>query len=260
MKKILFLAIATALFAFGVNNASYIKNGLYKGPEVNVHQGKSWTWVKVNKQGKPEKLGITLTDQALNSVPAGNAAMGHAHGGGNNWVVKFNTVTGTIIPFNHVSLNWNPMGHEPEHIYGKPHFDFHFYSMTPEEVAAIPAYEADSIKFKNWPAPDYFPKTYINPGGGVPQMGAHWIDVTSGEFNGKPFTETFLFGSFNGQVIFYEPMITQEFLKAQSNYERAIPSPVKFQKAGWYPTVMKIQKHDGLTDIVLDGFIYRQKS
>lgn len=259
MKKILFLAVAATVFAFSVKDDEG-KKGLFKGPEVSVHEGKAWTWIKLSKKGNPERIGITLNDKALNSVPAGNGHTGHGHATGNNWVVKFNPVAGAIIPFNHVLLNWNPNGHEPETIYDKPHFDFHFYSIKPEEVAVIPPYEVDSLKFKNWPAPEYFPAKYFNPGGGVPQMGAHWIDVTSGEFNGKQFSETFIFGSFDGKVIFYEPMITHEFLKTQSNYQRAIPAPSKFQESGWYPTVMRVLKHDGVTDIVLDNFVHRQKS
>jgi hypothetical protein len=261
MKKIFVFAVAAVSFAFTVRNGGHEgKEGTFKGPQVQVHGGKSWTWVQLNKKGDPEKIGISLDAEALNSVPMSTGHTGHAHGGNNSWTVKFHPVAGTVIPFNHVGMNWNPNGHEPEAIYGKPHFDFHFYSMTPEEVAAIPVYEADSLKFKNCPAPEYFPATYINPGGGVPQMGAHWIDVTSGEFNGKPFTETFIYGSYNGKVTFYEPMITYDFLKSQTNFERTIPTPAKYQENGWYPTVMRITQKDGVTDIVLDNFVYRQKS
>ena len=91
-------------------------------------------------------------------------------------------------------------------------------------------------------------------------MGAHWIDVTSSEFNGKPFTQTFIYGSYNGKVTFYEPMITLDFIKNNNNFERAIPQPAKVQKSGYYPTKLKIVKHDGVTEIVLDGMVYRAQS
>jgi len=148
----------------------------------------------------------------------------------------------------------------PESIYGIPHFDFHFYLTSPEEVAAIPAYEVDSLKFKNWPAPDYFPTNYFNAGGGVPQMGVHWIDITSPEFNGQPFTQTFIYGSYDGKVTFYEPMITLDFLKNNSNFTRDIPQPAKVQQSGYYPTKLRVTKHDGVTEIILDGFRYRTQS
>jgi hypothetical protein len=48
------------------------ENNILKGPEVQVHGGKAWTWVHLNNEGKPEQAAITLTDAALNSVPIGN--------------------------------------------------------------------------------------------------------------------------------------------------------------------------------------------
>ena len=54
-------------------------------------------------------------------------------------------------------------------------------------------------------------------------------------------------------------MITLDFLKTQKNYERKIPVPLKFGEEGWYPTIMRVVKHKGETDIVLDGFVYRKK-
>lgn len=91
-------------------------------------------------------------------------------------------------------------------------------------------------------------------------MGSHWFDIHSPEFNGQVFTQTFLYGSYNGKVTFYEPMITLAFLKNTTTFERPIPTPAKFQQAGYYPTVMRVVKHDGVTEVVLDNFIYRQQS
>lgn len=257
MKKIGFFVLALAVAFTSCRKDNDSKSGIFKGPEVQVHDGKAWTWGQLNANGNPERLGITINDAAINSLPIGGTS-GHEHGGDNNWILKFNPKLAT--PFDHVGLDWNPAGHEPEPIYGKPHFDFHFYMMSEADVASIPPYEVDSSKFKNWPAPDYFPAGYFNAGGGVPQMGAHWVDPSSPEFNGQPFTQTFIYGSYNGQVTFYEPMITLEFLKNTSSFERAIPQPAKVQKSGYYPTKLKVAKHDGLTEVILDGFVFRTQS
>lgn len=263
MKKILIFAVSALVLASFSYNGDSSKKGLLKGEEVAIHGGKGWTWAKISKKGTPESIGFTVTDEVLNTVPvpSGQMPAGHeGHAGLEYWIAKFNPVAGAVIPFNFVLLNWNPYGHPPANIYDKPHFDFHFYSQTPEEVMAIGPYEVDSLKFNNVPGPDYLPTKYVNTGHSIPQMGSHWVDVTSSELNGKPFTETFIYGSFDGQVTFYEPMITLDFLKTQKSYERAIPVPAKFKETGWYPTNMRISKHDGQTDVVLDKFVYRQKS
>jgi hypothetical protein len=95
---------------------------------------------------------------------------------------------------------------------------------------------------------------------GIPKMGKHWIDVTSPELSGEKFSQTFIFGSYDSKVIFYEPMITLDFLKKTSKFERPIPVPAKFQKSGYYPTKMRVVKHDGVTEVLLDGFVKRQAS
>jgi hypothetical protein len=264
MKKILLLgAFALVLVSFTYNTGGSRKKGLLKGEEVTVHGGKAWTWTQLNKKGQPQQVGFTLTDEVLNTVPMPTAAAAHghmAHSMDNYWIVKFNPEAGAVVPFKFMLLNWNQNGHEPVGIYDKPHFDFHFYSSTPEQVDAIGPYEVDSVKFNNVPGDGYLPENYVNTGHSFPKMGAHWVDVKSPELHGTPFTETFIYGSFDGEVTFYEPMITLEFLKTQKNYERKIPTPTKFKETGWYPTSMKIVKHDGQTDIILNNFVYRQKS
>ncbi|HTE27705.1 hypothetical protein [Flavitalea sp.] len=261
MKKtgVLFL-LAAVIFA-SCKKEKDDKDGIFKGPEMQVHYGKAWTWVQLDHNGNPQKMAIAINDAAMNSLPTTGGDNGHNHGnnGVNNWVLNFHPKA-NISPFNYLGLDWNPVGHEPDPIYGKSHFDFHFYMMTPAEVDAIPAYEADSIKFKNSPAPAYLPVNYFNAGGGVPKMGAHWVDPTSPEFIGQPFTQTFIYGSYNGKVNFYEPMITLDFIKNNNNFERVIPQPMKVQKSGYYPTKLKIVKHDGVTDIILDGMVYRTES
>jgi len=259
MKKILFFALAAIAFTSCKKDYVEERNGIYKGPVVKVYEGKAWTWIKIKNNGDPEKLAVTLTDAALNSVPAAGDGHGHEHGDENSWILKFHPKA-AVTPFNHLGMGWNPMGHDPFPIYGKPHFDFHFYMITPQQVDAIPPYYVDSLTFKNSPAPQYFPAAHINPGGGVPKMGAHWVDVTSSEFNGQSFTQTFIYGSYDGKVTFYEPMITLDFLKNNNNFQRSIPQPAKVQKTGWYPTKLRVVKHDGVTDIVLDEFVYRVQS
>ena len=261
MKKILFFA-AVSLLAFSSckkDNAekTNAKEKIFKGAISQFQHGKAWSWYEVDDNDNPLRLAIAMDDAAMASLdrtpPSGT---GHHHE--NNVTVKLHPKATTATPFQHIFLGWNPIGHEPEFIYGKPHFDFHFYTTSAEEREAIPAYEQDSVKFKNAPAAGYMPSTYINFGGGVPMMGAHWLDVTSPELNGQPFTETFLYGSYDGKVTFMEPMITEAFILANPNYVRSIPQPTRFQQNKWYPTKMRIEKKGGVTSIILEEFVNRQ--
>lgn len=133
--------------------------------------------------------------------------------------------------------------------------------ISEEYRESIPTYETAQEKFDNFPDAAYMPQNYIAIPGGVPQMGAHWVDVTSPELNGQLFTQTFLMGSYDGRVIFYEPMITRAFILSHDSYERAVPKPAKVQKNGYYPTKMRLERAaDGSVNIILEAFEYRTQS
>lgn len=255
MKKVFIIAVAaTTLFSCKKDNE---KAGYFKGTEVAVHDGKAWSWIRLDKDGAPEQLSVTLNDQVLNSVPVGGeTGGGHSHE--NSVVVPLHEKAVEHSPFKYVGLDWNPSGHDPANVYTLPHFDVHFYLAPKSAVDAA----IDMGKMNVHPAADYVPQNYV-PGPPVPQMGKHWVDITSPELsqtNPQTFTQTFIYGSYDGKVTFYEPMITLDFLKNTSSFQRSIPQPAKVQQSGYYPTKMRILKHNGETEIILDEFVYRQAS
>ena len=61
--------------------------------------------------------------------------------------------------------------------------------------------------------------------------------------NAKPFTKTFIYGSWDGQFIFDEPMITKAYLAAATDETISIPVAGKYSPAGYYPAAYRIT-HD----------------
>lgn len=254
MKKTIFAILAAGTFFASCEKD--VKEKIFLGPATTFQHGKAWTWYETDNAEKPLRLGIAIDKVAMANLDRGGDG-GHNHD--LSAVLKFHPKA-AATPFNHVDLGWNPHGHEPEPIYGLPHFDFHYYMITPEAVAAIPPYDVDPTGHNNVPAAEYLPPTYFNPGGGVPKMGVHWLDATSPELGGAKFGQTFIYGTFNGKVTFYEPMITEEFILNNPGFERSIPQPSKVQTSGYYPTKMRISKQNDITNIILEGFVYRQAS
>lgn len=67
MKKILILATtATLLFSCKKNDD---KAGTFTGPDAAIQQGKGRSWIKLDANGTPQQLGITIDDAAMNSLP-----------------------------------------------------------------------------------------------------------------------------------------------------------------------------------------------
>jgi hypothetical protein len=252
MKKILLLLSITAALVSCTKEEK--KETTFVSSEVTLHHGKVWTSLTLAPSGEPKQLAVVLNNDALSSVPVGSGT-GHDHQHDNTAFIPVPQKATETTPFKFIMLDWTPSGHQPNQIYTVPHFDIHFYMTPQSEVLNY----TDPAKINADPAAEYLPANYV-AGPPVPMMGKHWIDVTSPELNGQPFTQTFIYGSHDGNVVFYEPMITLDFLKSNDNFERSIPQPAKVKNSGYYPTKMKIKKKGTTTEVILEGFTYIQAS
>lgn len=257
MRKIFLFASVAALALGSCKKEVNDKDTTVNGESKTFQHGKAWTWYQADRNNRPIRIAIAIDEAAMNSLePAGQGESGHHHANSLSLALP---AEASVTPFKHVMLDWNPDGHPPD-FYLKPHFDFHFYTTTEAERLAIPPYEVAPAKFDNVPPADYLPANYFGVPEGVPQMGKHWVDPSSPEFTPAGFSQTFLYGTYDGKVTFYEPMITEEFIKNNQAFSRDIPLPSKFQQSGWYPTKMRLAKVAGVTSIILENFVQKQAS
>lgn len=221
------------------------------GPTVTMGNGSARTWFLGDAQGNPASIGFTMSKGALDNLPTTLPATAY--------MLALPDEATSKTPYKHVMIDWNPQGHEPSKIYTLPHFDFHFYTQSMTETMAIPAYTAaTAAKFDTVPASVYMHSDFAKGPGGVPMMGAHWSDMTSSEFKGGTFTETFVFGSYDGKVTFWEQMVSMDYLKTNPTLDKAIKLPAQYQTPGYYPTRYSIRSNaDGSQDVALDGFVKR---
>ena len=121
---------------------------------------------------------------------------------------------------------------------------------------AIPPYVPNG-PHDNFPPPQFRPAGYAPLPGGVPRMGKHWGDVVNPVTPGN-FTHTMIWGSFNGQFIFLEPMATRAFLLTGQNVSMPFGQPAQYQQAKTYhPTKYNIYR-SGKKDkiyITLSAFV-----
>ena len=223
----------------------------YNGPEQVLGNGKVFTWAKFGADNNPTTVGLTMTKGALENL---------SHTGNTTLTLPFADDVSSKTVFTHVFLDFSHSGHEPPGIYDLAHFDCHFIVLqTIGERSAIPPYSpSTAAKFDNLPAAGMIPPPYFRLPAGVPFMGVHWADPTSPELNGKKFTETFIMGSYDGKMTFYEPMISLELLNSKPNITKAAPMPTKFAKAGYYPTKYSIKQVGDNIEISLDELTMKQ--
>jgi len=72
-------------------------------------------------------------------------------------------------------------------------------------------------------------------------MGVHAINPASPEFNKQPFTATFIYGYYNKQQIFIEPMVSLAFLKSKPSFSTPVARPVSYTKRGAYPSAYSVK-------------------
>jgi len=214
------------------------------GEPKNLGDGVVRSLVVLNEQGDPVSIGIALRRDVFSGLPGGP---------GPSEVMLGMPDGVSVPPFDHFTVDWNPRGHEPHGIYDVPHFDFHFYLIAPSERLKISA--EDGERFAKAPGKEYMPADYQATPGGVPGMGAHWVDVTSPEFHGKPFTTTFIYGTYDGKVIFYEPMMSSAFLEGVKEFSSEIKQPARFAREGYHPVTYRVmyREKEGEYWILLDG-------
>ena len=270
-------AVAAALMLAACNDpVDGTKDTVTKqyGPAQNVGNGTVRTYVIVDEKDPtiPVEVGVALSESAMDNLPAPATAdmegMDHANMAAtmqmNMYLLDLPTQNPT--PYKFVQFDWNPAGHEPAGVYDLPHFDFHFYtvpvSVRNSIVPTDPEFETKAAAFpaENLRAPFYVDAAtpaQITPAmATVRQMGLHWLDVRSPELQVlaghpeafKPFTKTFIYGSWNGQFIFDEPMITRAYLLAKHDAtdpavkDELIPvsTAAHYSPAGYYPSAYRI--------------------
>ena len=241
-----------------VSNISQRKSetsNTFYGPQVQMGNGHVRTWVNISHDGKPTAIGVEMTDGALSNLPQDPNDLAAA-----TWALTLHQKAKAVTPFDHVVIDWNVHGHPPVGVYDVPHFDFHFYKISVAAQMAIPPYEVDPSGFDAPIPAGYLPPMYVRIPGGVPQMGAHWFDPTSPEWHGGGFTSTFIYGTYNGHVIFDEPMITLATLQSGNTIQKDIPQPQYFDPSGtYYPTAYSIWKDPatGRHYVSLNNMVWR---
>lgn len=252
----------------------------YVGAVQTMGGGTVQTYVTFGADGVPGAVGVRLTAAALERLPAARnthsrcfdldadgSHTGHECIGDEERVFELpaGLWRNGRIPFKWITVNWNPEGHPAP--YARPHFDFHFFAWERERIEAIrpgrcgELVDCEDFERASRPlAPEYLPSGHIDVGAVVPRMGNHLLDSRSPEMVDSltPFTRTFIYGAFDGELVFWEPMITLDLLRRATEECFAIRRPQVFRRSGYYPTryCMRREPQNGARTVSLEGFVY----
>lgn len=260
------------------NTKSYRGKCAEYGPGVALGDGELRV-LGIVERGHPTSIGLSVTGATMRTLPDtmsdgercfdvnGDGAISDMEcSGGHQRDLELpgNLADLSTSQFKYAMINWNVMGHGPPAVYTEPHFDIHFYLRSQEEVEAIRlgpcgnVVHCDDFATGRVPVPaEYNPADYGDYGFVQGKMGNHLVDKTSDEWNGGRFDRTFVYGSFNGEITYMEPMVTKSWIEglADGTTEEGcqpIKQPEQWQLAGWYPTLYCGQYRPNRDEYVID--------
>ena len=257
-----------------------------EGAYTDVGDGRISTYADTEAGGGLKAIGVSFSSAFASAPPATHSDQHRCTDRNKNggverpaecnmwheWVVPLPTEVSrrADIPFKWALINWNPMGHIPPGVYDLPHFDVHFYIEPIENVFAIepgpcgPEFvRCDQFELAKKPVPaNYIHPDYKDVGAVAPAMGNHLIDPTSPEFHNQGFTRTWIFGTYDGRITFYEEMLTLQYIRSKPDKCNPIKAPAAVDRSGYYPTVACV-RYDATRDtynISMEEFVLRERS
>ena len=152
-------------------------------------------------------------------------------------VVRLPEEVREVTGFDHLGINWEAHGHPPG-LFMTPHFDFHFYTMSPTEIAAIDC--------SNLEKPASLPNAYALPdleipgmgtlvGICIPAMGMH--SMREDELDKTDlFGASMLVGYYDQSPMSLEPMISRAKLQEHQSFVMDVPTVPDVGEVTAWPT------------------------
>lgn len=259
----LVFAACTCISVAACSNDPEVASDTFYGPSADIGNGTVRTFTTVDDDGNPTVVGIRLSEGTMDGLPTVDEVPPKM------LMLDFpDQASGTV--FDHVMMNWNSQGHVPPPLFGKPHFDVHFFMTDMSSVMSIDPADPDfATKASRLPDAKYIPSDFgLLPGPpvaeqAVPGMGVHLVDSTENFVPGVyDFQQTFINGVWDGRYTFIEPMMTREYLLTHPTLSQDVKQPSAYQKSGYFPTRYTI-RYDDVADeyvIALEGLTMREAS
>ena len=277
--------VAAILAAFSLG-CSTQRAARFLGTPSNLGNGTVASYAEFDKSGAPSAIGVLFSASSLNELPT-TPSDGHRCFDANNdgvidtatecsaWHERVLPVPSEAsrrpdVPFKWALLNWNPKGHIPTGVFDKPHFDVHFYIEPIENIFALQRgtcgvefLRCDQFALARKPVPrNYVPPNFQDLGVAAPAMGNHLLDPTTHEFHGEPFTRHWIYGVYDGRVIFYEEMLARSYMLSKPDACFPIQSPDAVGLTGYYPTRSCIRYTPAKDEytVSMEDFVLRKES
>jgi hypothetical protein len=121
----------------------------------------------------------------------------------------------------------------------------------------------DQFALASKPVPsNYVPPNFQDLGIVAPAMGNHLCDPTDHVFHGEKFKRHWIYGAYDGRVVFYEEMVDRGYMLSKPDACFPIQSPDAVALTGYYPTKSCIRYTPGKDEytVSMEDFVLRKES
>lgn len=203
------------------SNATLILNG----PEIAVGNGLVHSWISLDSYKKPIEIGIELTSGTFENLPDKSDFKKPVN-------IPLPKYALEATAFNHIGLNWSPENFSTIEGFKEAHFDVHFYLISESKRLSIPEWsEETDPKFSNYPPKYAMPFDYspiIKRSGSFATIGRYWLSDT--QMGASLNNHTIAMGTFDGSLVFIDPVVTLNFLKSEKkvndSFSQAVNNPL----------------------------------
>ena len=203
------------------------KAATYIGESKTFGSDSIRSWVKTDENGNPSSVGVTFKASAFASLEKDTEMMTMAM---LPTMMSGGMMTMMAMPFDHVEIDWVPMGDPAPSPYDSAHLDCHFMTVSMmDQMGMMSGMDTTKMDMK------YLPNGYMMDNMAEEGMGVHCMDTTSKEFHGQHFDHAFVYGFYHGNMAFMETMCAKSFLAAKTTSTTDIKQPQAFKKSGYYP-------------------------
>jgi hypothetical protein len=286
MKNSLVLSTVAAVLGALSLGCSTTRSARVLGTPSSLGNRTVASYSEFDKSGAPKAIGLVFSAGALDALPAAPSDGHRCFDANNDGVIDLATECSgwhervlpvpseasrrPDVPFKWALLNWNPKGHIPLGVFDTPHFDIHFYIEPIENIFALQrgtcgleSLRCDQFALARKPVPsNYVPPNFQDLGIAAPAMGNHLLDPTDHVFHGGPFTRHWIYGVYDGRVIFYEEMLALSYMLSKPDACFPIQSPDAVALTGYYPTRSCIRYTPAKDEytVSMEDFVLRQAS
>jgi len=222
-------AVAVGAVAVGMSRSPGTR--ITQGECRPVHGADVCAWAEMSGSTLTS-FGVTVPMQAIQNAPDEMPMVWPPVAAA---IIPLPEIVRTSAGFDVLTIFWEAHGHPPGPFLA-PHFDFHFYNISANAVAAIDC--ADSTKPDRLAARYELPDVPIPDMGTliglcVPGMGMHSL-LASDLHATTTFQKSMVLGYYHARPIFVEPMITRATLLERRSFSLGMPN-VPDEPAGVRP-------------------------